>query len=179
MAFYARNGATEIVLTNPTDLTIEEWKSQHDRWLELLELVTRLNQKDWFTFTAEWHSSSHALVAQRNSEIVGFLRFVLQDIGPDTDCPPIPWKGENLQEAKVIAFGVMPTQRRQGIGRKLQEALRQRAQALGCYQIRSHSGGDNLANHQLKLSLGYGVHPIVRGDDRRGVYFILPLHGSE
>ena len=162
-------------MTNPSDLTIEEWELEHARCSELLELVRQLNQRDWFTFTAEWHASSHVLVALYGVEIVGFLRFVLQDIGPDMDCPPIQWKGKNLREAKVLAFGVLPLQRRQGIGRKLQEALRQRAQLLDCYQIRSHSSGENLANHQLKLSLGYGVQPVVRGDDRRGVYFILPL----
>jgi GNAT superfamily N-acetyltransferase len=167
------------MLTNSTDITIEEWEPRHTRWLELLAIVNHLNQMDWFTFTAEWHTSSHVLVARRNSEIVGFLRFVIQDIGPEMDCPPIQWKGENLREAKVIAFGVLPDQRRQGIGRKLQEALREQAQARDCYQIRSHSSGDNLANHQLKLSLGYGVHPIIRGEDRRGVYFILPLRRLE
>jgi GNAT superfamily N-acetyltransferase len=167
------------MMSNASDITIEEWKIQHARWSELLELVSQLNQGDWFTFTAEWHSSSYVLVALRGTVIVGFLRFVLQDIGPDMDCPPIQWKGKNLQEAKVLAFGVLPFQRRRGIGRKLQEVLRQRAQALNCYQIRSHSSGDNLANHQLKLSLGYGVHPIIRGDDRRGVYFILPLRQLE
>jgi GNAT superfamily N-acetyltransferase len=164
---------------NPTNVTIEEWEPQHVRWLELLALVNQLNQMDWFTFTAEWHYSSHVLVAWRNSEIVGFLRFVIQNIGPDMDCPPIQWKGENLREAKVIAFGVLPSHRRQGIGRKLQEALREQVQALGCYQIRSHSSGDNVANHQLKLSLGYGVHPVIRGNDRGGVYFILPLRRLE
>jgi GNAT superfamily N-acetyltransferase len=163
------------MLTRPTEITIEEWKPEHPRWPELLALVAQLHQSDWFAFTAEWHSGAHALVAQRGSEIVGFLRFVVQEIGPDTDCPPVQWNGENLQEAKVIAFGVLASQQRQGIGRKLQEALRRQAESLGCYQIRSHSSGDNLANHQLKLSLGYGIHPIVRGDDRRGVYFILPL----
>ena len=103
------------MLTNSTDITIAEWESQHARWVELLAFVNQLNQMDWFTFTAEWHSSSHVLVAQRNSEIVGFLRFVIQDIGPDMDCPPIQWKGENLGEAKVIAFGVLLSQLRQGI----------------------------------------------------------------
>ena len=165
--------------TNPTDAIIKEWDTQHGRWSEFLELVNQLDQMDWFTFTAEWHLSSHVLVAQRASEILGFLRFVVQDIGPDTDCPPVEWRGEKLREAKVIAFGVLPAHQRQGIGRNLQEALRQRAQELGCYQIRSHSSGDNVANHQLKLSLGYGIHPIVRGDDRRGVYFILPLRRLE
>jgi GNAT superfamily N-acetyltransferase len=125
------------MLNNPGDITIEEWDPQHARWSELLALVAELGQRDWFTFTAEWHSSSHVLVAQRNSEIVGFLRFVLQDIGPDSDCPPISWKGQNLQEAKVIAFGVVPGLRRQGIGRRLQETLQGQAQILGCYQIRS------------------------------------------
>lgn len=163
------------MLTNSTDITIEEWKSQHARWSELLALVSQLDQMDWFHFAAEWHASSHVLVALRGSSILGFLRFVIQPIGPDMDCPAVQWKGEGLREAKVIAFGVLHEQRRQGIGRKLQEALRERAQDLGCYQIRSHSSGDNLDNHQLKLSLGYGVHPIVRGEDRRGVYFILPL----
>ena len=165
--------------TNAAMITVEEWDSHHARWSELLTVVTQLQQNDWFTFTAEWHYSSRVLVAQRGTEIMGFLRFVVQEIGPDTDCPPVEWKGENLREAKVIAFGVLPAQRGQGIGCKLQEALRQQAEALGCYQIRSHSSGDNVANHRLKLSLGYGVHPIVRGDDRRGVYFILPLRRLE
>ena len=162
-------------MTNPTDLTIEEWDLQHPRWAELLELVRQLDQNDWFTFTAEWHTSSHVLVALRRSTIAGFLRFVCQEIGPDTNCPAVQFQGQTLQEAKVLAFGVLPLHRRHGIGRALQEALRQRARALGCYQIRSHSSGDNSENHQLKLSLGYGVLPILRGEDRRGVYFILPL----
>jgi GNAT superfamily N-acetyltransferase len=164
------------MMNNPSDdIKTEDWDIQHARWSELLELVSQLNQRDWFTFTAEWHASSHVLVALHGAEIVGFLRFVVQDIGPDMDCPAVQWKGKNLQEAKVLAFGVPALQQRQGIGRKLQESLRQRAQVLDCYQIRSHSSGENLANHQLKLSLGYGVQPIVRGEDRHGVYFILPL----
>src|SRR5687768_14582282 len=86
------------MLTNPTNILIEEWTSEQARWSELLQLVTQLNQRDWFNFTGEWHFSSHVLVARRGSEILGFLRFVIQDIGPDTDCPPVQWKGENLRE---------------------------------------------------------------------------------
>ncbi|HEY3474745.1 MAG TPA: GNAT family N-acetyltransferase [Anaerolineales bacterium] len=165
--------------TNSARISAEEWYPHHARWSDLLAVVAQLHQDDWFTFTAEWHYSSHVLVAQHGTEIAGFLRFVVQEIGPDADCRPVQWKGENLREAKVIAFGVLPAQRGRGIGRKLQEALREQAEALGCYQIRSHSSGDNQANHRLKLSLGYGVHPIVRGDDRGGVYFILPLRRLE
>jgi GNAT superfamily N-acetyltransferase len=162
-------------MTYSSELTIEEWGPHHHRWKDVLALVAELNQMEWFTFDAEWHLSSHVLVAQRGSNVVGFLRFVVQEIGPDAGCPAVQWNGKLLHEAKVIAFGVPAADQRQGIGRKLQDALRQRAEALGCYQIRSHSGGDNLANHRLKLSLGYGVHPIVRGDDRGGAYFVLPL----
>src|SRR6266542_1125314 len=119
------------MMSNPSeDITIEEWSIQHARWSELLELVSQLIQRDWFTFTAAWHASSHVLVALHGAEIVGFLRFVVQDIGPDMDCPAVQWKGKNLQEAKVLAFGVPSLQRRQGIGRKLQEALQPRARVL-------------------------------------------------
>ena len=52
------------------------------------------------------------------------------------------------------------------------------AQRLGCYQLRSHSSGDNTANHQLKLAMGFALHRIERGDDQRGAYFIMPLGGK-
>jgi hypothetical protein len=43
------------------------------------------------------------------------------------------------------------------------------------HPLRSHSGGSHAANQQLKLSMGFRVHPIVRDDDARGAYFVLPL----
>ena len=160
-------------------LSIEEWNEDHPNFPELMDFIQRQGQTDWATFSAAWHQRSHLLVARRGEALAGFLRFVIQPIGPDADCPPVQFQGADLLEAKVLAFAVDHLYRRQGIGRQLQEALIQRAQAHGCYQIRSHSSGDNLANHQLKLSLGYGVHPIVRGDDHRGAYFILPLRRLE
>jgi GNAT superfamily N-acetyltransferase len=80
-----------------------------------------------------------------------------------------------VTEAKILAFGVDSTHQRQGIGRALQEAALHVARTLGCYQVRSYSGGSNEANHHLKLSMGFGVHPVVRGTDTRGVYFVMPL----
>jgi len=41
-----------------------------------------------------------------------------------------------------------------------------------------HSSGDHQANHPLKLSLGFAVHPILRGEDRWGVYFVMPLRAD-
>ena len=49
------------------------------------------------------------------------------------------------------------------------------AKASELFQIRSHSGGESAANRALKLSTGFGVHPITRNGDSEGAYFILPL----
>jgi GNAT superfamily N-acetyltransferase len=160
-------------------LTIVEWTPEHPRWGELRALVMALRQTNWVDFSADFHQSNHVLVAMRGDEIAGFLRFVVQAIGPDMDCPPVRLGDATLTEAKILAFGVAPAQRRQGVGRALQLAAIERARRLGCWQVRSHSGGDSTANHQLKLALGFGVQPIVRGDDRRGAYFVLPLKGGE
>jgi GNAT superfamily N-acetyltransferase len=154
---------------------VEEWSDTHPRIGEARKLIEAHDQEAWVNFVAEWHISSHLLVAQAEGVVAGFLRYVVQPIGSDADCPPLEFLGEQLTEAKVLAFGVAIGKRRQKIGRRLQIELIARAKALGCYQVRSHSGGKHKENHQLKLSLGFGVHPIVRGDDRAGVYFVLPL----
>lgn len=154
---------------------IEAWETTHPRWQELLRVVETQQQWDWVHAAADIHLASHMLVAQFGAEIVGFLRFVTQEIGADEDRPLVTLDGLPLVEAKVLAFGVVEAHRRRGIGRALQEAALARARELGCYQMRSHSSGSNEANHRLKLSMGFGVHPIVRGADARGVYFIMPL----
>ena len=156
-------------------VTIAEWDRGHGRWPELMQLVAELGQSAWVSFAADFHRSSHLLVATHEQAVAGFLRFVVQEIGSDDGRPAVTFHGRPLTEAKVLAFGVVPAYRRQGIGRALQLAAIDHATRLGCYQVRSHSSGYNTANHRLKLSLGFGVHPVVRGDDTAGVYFILPL----
>jgi GNAT superfamily N-acetyltransferase len=158
---------------------IEEWTPAHLHWVEAAALIESLGQMKWVSFTAEWHVSTHVLVALMDGAPAGMLRFVVQPIGPDAGCEPVAMNGKPLIEAKVLAFGVLESCRRKGIGRALQLKLIERARALGCYQVRSHSGGDHPENHHLKLSLGYAVQPIVRGDDTRGAYFILPLRAQE
>jgi GNAT superfamily N-acetyltransferase len=158
-------------------VVIAEWEPGHPRRPEVLAAVAALGQADWTAASAPWHRSAHLLVAQEDGSVAGFLRFVVQEIGPELDRPPVMLDDRPLIEAKVLAFGVLPTFRERGIGRALQEAVIARAARLGCYQVRSHSSGANAANHRLKLSLGFGVHPIVRGEDTTGAYFILPLRG--
>jgi len=140
-------------------------------------LIAGLDQASWGAFNAEWHLSSHFLVAQRHQVPLGFLRYVIQYIGADADQVPARLDEAPLTEAKVIAFGVATAFRRQGIGRRLQELLIEQAAAAGCYQVRSHSSASNAANHQLKLSMGFGIHPLDKTGERDGAYFILPLRG--
>lgn len=156
-------------------LHVEIWDAAHPRWAALLAVTDQLGQKPWASHWQAWFVSDHMLVALRGEEIAGFLRLVRQLIGPDMNCATVTIAGAPLIEAKVMVFGVLPAYRRQGVGQALQEAAIAAARRLGCYQLRSYSNGEKLANHQLKLKLGFGVQPRIRDDDNRGVYFIMPL----
>jgi GNAT superfamily N-acetyltransferase len=157
-------------------VSTERWPSDHPRFDELRKVIEAEQQTHYLTFEAEWHRSSHVLVALYKTDNVGFLRFVVQEIGPDNEQPSVYLNGVALTEAKVLAFGVIEDARNRGIGRMLQQAAITWARELGCHQVRSHSAGKSQANHHLKLSMGFAVHPIIRGDDVHGVYFIMPLH---
>jgi len=158
------------------NINIEPWDADHQKWSELLEIIDSMKQTDWFFMNADFHQSSHALVALIDGAIAGFLRFTVQEIGPDRDLPAIQLKGITLTEAKILAFGVITPFQNLGIGKNLQEHAIKHAKTLGCYQVRSHSGGDAEANHHLKLSLGFGVHPTLKDDDDpRGVFFVKTL----
>ncbi|MER6082844.1 GNAT family N-acetyltransferase [Streptomyces sp. NPDC001833] len=139
-------------------------------------LIDELGQSDWVRFTAGFQLSSHVLAAYSAGPLpLGFCRYVVQPVGPDTGCPPFTLQGQAVHEAKILAFGVPERWRRRGVGTALQRAVIAAAGTKGCHQVRSHSSGENVENHQLKLRLGFAVHPIVRDDDVRGCYFILPL----
>lgn len=158
---------------------IQTWAADHPRWPELAAVVAQMGQTGWVNFSTDFHLTSHMLVALDEEQIVGFLRYVRQPVGPDSDCAVVMMCGQPLVEAKILAFGVVEDHQRQGIGRALQEAAIKAARCQHCYQIRSHSGGEYTANHRLKLSLGFGIHPVVRGADKKGAYFILPLRNLE
>lgn len=168
-----------VTIFNPVEII--EWTSNHIRWQELRAVIEQEKQTTWLDFTAEWHLSSHILVAERDGAIVGFLRFTVQAIGAEDDLPdilPISSEGRLYTEAKILAFGVPEVYRRQGIGRALQEAAIRFAYDLGCWQIRSFSDTGYDANYQVKLSLGYAVH-VLNSERRQGVYFLLPLRLPE
>src|SRR6266496_2521446 len=92
------------------ELTIEEWNDSHSRWAELFACIDGQRQVPWATSHADWHLSTHMLVANQGAQIVGFLRFVTQQIGSDAEHEAVILNGVALTEAKVLAFGVVPTQ---------------------------------------------------------------------
>ncbi len=154
--------------------SIEELTSNHPDWQEFVTLVNDLNQEGWAFNPYFEQFSRYFLAAKRDGIIVGFLMFVVWDIGPhDRDHPPIQMDGKTLREAKILAFGVKEGYRRQGIGTALQEYTIQQAKLFGCYQVRSVSGENHPENHQLKLSMGFAVEPMER--DEKCLAFVMPL----
>ncbi len=156
-----------------TGITIEYCGTGDSREQAARDLADALGQTEYFAYEAEWHLEKHTLVAAKSGRVVGFLRFVVQEIGPDSDRPSLTLRGEPMREAYVLAFGVADDFRRRGIGAALQHELIEQATTRGCHQVRSRSAGDRLANHELKLSLGFGVHPTKATDG--AVFFVLPL----
>ncbi len=153
---------------------IEEMTPDHPEWQALVDVIAQENQTGW-AFNQHFEQfARYFLAAKRAGDIVGFLMFVVWDIGPnDRDHPPVQLNGKTLREAKIIAFGVKKAYRRRGIGRALQEYTLQRAKELDCYQVRSVSDMDHPENHQLKLSMGFAVEPMER--EEPSLAFIMPL----
>lgn len=155
--------------------SIEEWLPSHPRWPEFAACVESEGQKNWVFNPHFEQFPRYYLVALQENQVIGFLMFFMQPIGPEADCAPVHISGSWLIEAKIIGFGVKRQSRRQGIGQALQEYAIRRARELGCYQIRSYSTSSNVANYQLKLRMGFAAVPVSRGDEEKGMYFLMPL----
>ena len=154
--------------------SIEELTPDHLDWQEFVTLVKNLNQEDWAFNPYFEQFSRYFLGAKQEETIVGFLMFVVWNIGPhDRDHPPLQIHGKTLREAKILAFGVKKGYRRQGIGTALQEYTIRQAKLFDCYQVRSVSGENHPENHYLKLSMGFAVEPMER--DEKCLAFVMPL----
>lgn len=155
-------------------ITILEVTEESQLWKQLWPVIGKLEQQPYIEVQAGHFSSSHVFAALVEGQPVGFLRFVVQRLGEDEGRPPIVFRDKVLDEAKIIAFGVLPEERNQGIGRSLQLEAMGRAGELNCCQVRSRSDYGNDANYHLKISLGFGIQPSLEDDS---VYFVkaLPL----
>ena len=160
--------------------SIEEWNEAHPRWQEFTECLQAVaSDQASFVFGKHYQAyPAYLLVALQSNEVVGFLRFAVQPIGPEAKCPPLSLNGVQLTEAKIHAFAVREDKRGQGIGTELQRQTIRRAKELGCFQVASYSSYGRDTNHHIKLSLGFGAQPEIHGDNQQGVYFIMPLQAN-
>ena len=160
-----------------TECFIEEWNEKHPRWQEFVAcLENTAPEQAPFVFGEYYRAyQSYLLIALQLNQVVGFIRFAVQPIGPEAKCPPLCFNGVQLTEAKIHAFAVREDARNQGIGTDLQKQTIHRAKALGCYQVASYSSYGRDANYHIKLALGFAAQPEVHGDNHQGVYFIMPL----
>jgi GNAT superfamily N-acetyltransferase len=156
------------------DFRIESWSEDGPRWTELVELFDAQEQRRWVLPDEQrLRPSSEVLVAVADELPVGFLVFLVQEIGPPDNCPAI-----GQTEAKVVGFAVSADYRRRGIGTALQRRALELARELGCYQLRSVTDVWRVENRQVKPALGFGVHPTVRrveNEDRPAFVFVKRL----
>lgn len=126
---------------------------------------------------------SHYFGVMVNERVVGHIALRLQPLlvpaskSTEGESVHLTRDGVPLMETFVQTFAVEEDFRRRGYGRCLQEAAIQKTRELGCYQMRSWSSGDRLANYALKLSLGFAVlpasYPVPGGETISGVYFVM------
>lgn len=158
------------------DISIEKWAQPLDNWPELGALVGSIGQTRWVENSYfDWHLGRYLYVAVADRRPVGYLLMIIQNIGDDEKHDRFELAGSFLREAKVLAFGVPPALRGNGIGRKLQNFAMARALDHGCHQFRSRSDGDAIENHALKTKMGFAIHPANRPGDRRSAFFVMPL----
>lgn len=162
-------------MKTPTDtlpFVLEEWDADHSRMEEFILCMEQATPEQCQFVQGEYsrNLACYLCVALQHGKVVGFLRFGIQPIGPETRCPALTLDGMGLKEAKIHAFGVKEEQRNQGIGKALQKWAIARAKSLGCYQLVSHSAYESEANFHVKLSLGFAAQP-----ENGAVYFLMPL----
>ncbi len=165
-------------------MPVERFKPTRPLWdqvlahLERVEMTQQVLEAD-----GSLHPNKHILGMRDGQEIVGHISFKKQPI----TIPATEWSGgqetlvmgkddAQLYEAFVLTFAVDKTHRRLGYGRALQLAALDTTHELGCYQLRSWSSLDQPANHALKLSLGFSIHPSTHittdGQVISGAFFV-------
>ena len=137
-------------------------------------VIDELCQRRWVETTAPWHREDHLLAAFAGEEVIGFLRFVVQPVGPQSGREPVTIRGAEMLEAKIYTYGVLPAWRRRGASVLLQREAITLAMSHGCHQIRLHGRGGEDAYANLKAALASAGIQARRGVDRDGVYVVLP-----
>ncbi|MCA9834409.1 MAG: GNAT family N-acetyltransferase [Thermomicrobiales bacterium] len=143
------------------------------RFNSVVELAaTILNQDRYILMEFPEVRESHVIGAFCDDQAIGFLRFLVQDLGKAEGRPPVLRSGKPITEAYIEAFGVHPDWRRQGIGSSLQLVAIDYALRCDCYQVRSRSPVTSEENYSLKIAAGYAIQPSEQNDS---YYFIKKL----
>lgn len=157
-------------------LVIQEWDENHARWNEFVQCLEAAAPEQAAFVLGDYARGlpCFLFVALLMGGIIGFLRFGIQPIGSEERCSPLVLNGMPLMEANIHAFAVSQSHRNRGVGTALQKHAITRARELGCYQLVSHTGYENHANHHLKLSLGFCAQPEGSGSGG-SIRFLMPL----
>lgn len=152
---------------------IDQFTAAHPAWMACVAHLERVNLAHWVLDDQQHLLPDHYLLGVIHADaVIGHITLKKQPIM----APETPWSIENdheraltapgldalLTETFVSSFVVDVDYRRQGHGRALQLAALDLTRALGCYQMRSWSSLDARANHALKLSLEFAVHPEIQ-----------------
>ncbi len=168
-------------------MQIERFSPDHALWNEYIAHMERQNMARWAVDeNCQPKEPLHFLGAIEQNHVIGHISLKKQIlVAPATEwsggevTPITRPDGSELHEMFVYTFAVDEDQRRRGVGQMLQLAALDLTRAAGCYQMRSWSSADHLANHALKISLGFSVHPAVQttssGLDVSGSYFTITV----
>lgn len=172
-------------------MQIETFTTTHRLWPAYLAHLEQHQMRRWvINDQGQPNHDTYFLGCAAGEVVVGHLSLKRQPIvipatawNNNQEHPLLDATNAPRCEAFVQTFAVDEAQRRQGIGTALQRAGLALARELGCYQMRSWSSLDKLANYALKLKLGFAVHPAIfeTGSGQRisGAYFIRPVHQPE
>lgn len=145
-----------------------------DTLINLLE-TTAPEQIQFVTGPYFKHGENVSFGWYEGNELVGCIRFCIQEIGIEQKTPPIIKNNSALTEAKINVFAVKSEFKNRNIGKKLQQHVIKDAKRRGCSQLSSYSTYDKVENYAVKISLGFCVQPETQPDGTMGCYFIMKL----
>lgn len=106
---------------------------------------------------------THALIAEEEGELVGFLLGFLTDSSP--------------RSGYVHLVGIHPSHRRRSVGKTLYVQFAERAKAAGATRIKAITTVGNEGSVRFHEALGFTVHedPCYAGDGRARIVFTRDL----
>jgi len=95
------------------------------------------------------HGENIAFGFFEKNQLIGCIRYCVQQIGVEQNTSPIIINGIPQKEAKINAFAVDSAYRNQGVGKKLQLKVIEDAKIKHCSQVASYSTFDKVENYSV------------------------------